>query len=45
MTTQINKAFSEIPVIDISGLYSTDLADQQRVANELGHAAQHVGFF
>ncbi len=45
MTEQKYKAFSEIPVIDITGLYSSDLNEQQRVADELGHAAEHVGFF
>ena len=40
----IEKDFSEIPVIDISGLYSADPADQQQVAIELGKAAEHVGF-
>ncbi|WP_288688582.1 2-oxoglutarate and iron-dependent oxygenase domain-containing protein [uncultured Acinetobacter sp.] len=40
----IEKDFSEIPVIDISGLYSSDPADQQRVAHVLGKAAEHVGF-
>ena len=44
MTQHKHKAFSEIPVIDISGLYSTDSLDQQRVAAELGQAAEHVGF-
>ncbi|MDE1172159.1 MAG: 2-oxoglutarate and iron-dependent oxygenase domain-containing protein [Parvibaculaceae bacterium] len=37
-------AFTSLPVIDISALYGNDPAAQRRVADELGHAARHVGF-
>lgn len=40
-----NKAFDEIPVINISGLYSDNALEQQQVAEQLGYAAEHVGFF
>ena len=36
---------SEIPVIDISGLNSPDLADRRAVAAELGRACRDIGFF
>lgn len=45
MIEQKHKAFSEIPLIDITGLYSEDPNEQQKVADALGHAAEHVGFF
>lgn len=36
--------FTSLPIIDISALYGTDEAAQKKVAEELGHAARHVGF-
>jgi len=38
-------AFTSVPVIDISGLYSEQLSDREAVAAELGRAASDVGFF
>lgn len=38
-------AFTEIPVIDISGLYSSELNARQSVADQLAEAARDVGFF
>lgn len=45
MIEQKNKAFHEIPVLDMTGLYSENLSEQQKVADALGHAAEHIGFF
>lgn len=38
------KHFTHIPVVDIRGLYSDDLADRVKVATVLGQAASDVGF-
>jgi isopenicillin N synthase-like dioxygenase len=38
-------AFSEIPVIDITGLYSCNFDDRNQVAIQLAKAAREVGFF
>ena len=38
------RTFDHIPVIDISGLYSDNLADRQAVAAQIADAATHVGF-
>ncbi len=37
--------FDHIPLIDIQALYGNDPIARQQVADQLGHAAHHVGFF
>lgn len=35
----------EIPVIDIAGIFSDDIADRKAVAEEIREAAHRIGFF
>lgn len=37
-------SFTSVPIIDISGLRSSDPAERERVAGEIGRAAGEVGF-
>ncbi|KAL4876886.1 hypothetical protein BJY04DRAFT_231182 [Aspergillus karnatakaensis] len=37
--------FEQIPVIDMSGSFSSDLETRLQVAKEIAHACEHVGFF
>lgn len=39
------ETFNEIPIIDMSGMFSTSLSDRKKVAQEVGKACQEVGFF
>lgn len=43
--SQASRHFTEVPVVDISGLFSDEHADRERVAAAIGVAAREVGFF
>ena len=36
---------TQIPLIDISDIYSKDYCKMKRIADEMGEAARHIGFF
>lgn len=36
---------SEIPIIDVSGIFSSELSDRQHVARQIRDAATNIGFF
>jgi len=38
------KGFSEIPIIDVGGMYSEDVETRRKVAADIKHAATKVGF-
>jgi isopenicillin N synthase-like dioxygenase len=39
------ETFDKIPIIDFTDIFSSSLEARQKLAKEVGHAAQHVGFF
>ena len=47
LTVQSNDPIDadEIPVIDISGIYSENLEDRKAVAEKIREAAHRIGFF
>jgi isopenicillin N synthase-like dioxygenase len=36
--------FETIPIVDVAGLFSSDMAERRRVAAEIGRACENVGF-
>ncbi len=42
--TSTQNAFTQIPLINVRGLFSDDLAERTKVAQEMGKAAGEVGF-
>jgi isopenicillin N synthase-like dioxygenase len=38
-------AFSELPTVDVGGLYADELSERERVGRELGRACREAGFF
>jgi len=42
---QTHSAFRELPLVDVSGLYATDLESRRAAARELGQACRDAGFF
>ncbi|MEP1186161.1 MAG: 2-oxoglutarate and iron-dependent oxygenase domain-containing protein, partial [Roseibium sp.] len=45
MASRSPLAFTELPVVDVSGLFSSNRQDRLDAAGELGKAAREVGFF
>jgi isopenicillin N synthase-like dioxygenase len=44
-TTPVRGDFDRLPVINVSGLRSSKLADRQAVADAIGEASRNIGFF
>ncbi len=44
MSQQSTNAFQSIPLVNVSGLFSDDLEDRLKVAEQMGKAAREVGF-
>lgn len=39
------ETFDSIPIVDVSGLFSSNLEDRKKVAAQIGEACRTVGFF